>query len=105
MLPISDRHAQHAQTVADALTEAGLRTKLDDSSETVNNRIRKAQLQKIPYMLVIGDREQEAHTVSVRCRTRGNIGAMPLEAYRAAVLDEIHTRGASQVPEAAKAKA
>jgi threonyl-tRNA synthetase len=63
------------------LKAAGLRAELDESSERMNYKIRAAQVLKIPYMLVIGDREMEAHEVAVRLRTEQNLGAMPLDAF------------------------
>ncbi|HEV2058881.1 MAG TPA: threonine--tRNA ligase [Solirubrobacteraceae bacterium] len=83
VLPIADRHAQAATGVLGALQEAGLRAELDDRTESVGRKIRDAELRKIPYMLVIGDREAEsdpAHpTVSVREHGGGDSGSMPVE--------------------------
>lgn len=76
LIPIADRHVDTARQVAERLRAAGLRVELDDSSDRMNAKIRAAQLQKIPYMLVIGDREVEEGTVSVRLRTNENLGAM-----------------------------
>jgi threonyl-tRNA synthetase len=68
VLPVSDRHAGYAAEVVEALRVAGLRADLDDRSESVGKRIRDGQLQKVPYLLVVGDREQDAKAVSVRAR-------------------------------------
>jgi threonyl-tRNA synthetase len=76
LIPIADRHVDTARQVAERLRAVGLRVELDDSSDRMNAKIRAAQLQKIPYMLVIGDREVEEGTVSVRLRTNENLGAM-----------------------------
>jgi threonyl-tRNA synthetase len=70
----------------------GVRVHLDLRNEKVNAKIRDAQLQKIPYMLVLGDREAEAGTVSVRHRAKGDLGVQPLEAFEAALLAEISGR-------------
>jgi threonyl-tRNA synthetase len=78
VIPIADRHLGYAQQVADALTAAGLRPEVDGRTERMNLKIRQAQLQKVPYMLVVGDKEAEAGTVSVRIRNGENPGAMPL---------------------------
>ena len=78
MLPIADRHAQAAGGVLAALEEAGLRAELDDRTESVGRKIRDAELRKIPYMLVIGDREAEADTVSVREHRVGDSGSIPV---------------------------
>jgi threonyl-tRNA synthetase len=76
IIPIADRHNEYAGRVLDSLRSAGLRAHLDDSSDRMNAKVRKAQLQKIPYMLIVGDREVEAGTVSVRLRSEENLGPM-----------------------------
>jgi threonyl-tRNA synthetase len=75
VLPITDRQTDYARTVVEELKKAGLRVTLDDRSEKVNLKIREAQLQKIPYMLVVGGREAENGMVSVRNRKHGDLGA------------------------------
>ncbi|MFC2078353.1 threonine--tRNA ligase [Candidatus Bipolaricaulota bacterium] len=79
VIPIADRHIDYAQKVAEQLGTAGIRTTVDESSERMNAKIRNAQLQKIPYMLVVGDREQEAGAVAVRLRTEENLGDMQID--------------------------
>src|SRR6202049_4058455 len=74
VLPITDRHVEYAQGVFRRLEEEGLRVALDDRKEKVNLKIREAQLQKIPYMLVVGDREAQTDGVSVRNRKHGDQG-------------------------------
>src|ERR1700680_2776763 len=81
VLPITDRHVEYAQGVFRRLEEEGLRVALDDRKEKVNLKIREAQLQKIPYMLVVGDREAESGKVSVRHRKHADMGANPLEEF------------------------
>jgi threonyl-tRNA synthetase len=81
VLPITDSQNEYARQVADQLGAAGIRTELDSRSEKVNFKIREAQLQKIPYMLVIGGREAEAGTVAVRHRKRGDLGVKPLDEF------------------------
>ena len=81
IIPIADRHKEYAASVLQRLREAGLRAELDDSDERMNAKVRKAQLQKIPYMLIIGDREVQAGTVSVRLRSEENLGAKPLDEF------------------------
>jgi len=78
VLPISDRHLDFATTVRDALLQEGLRTEVDDRNEKVGRKIRDAELQRVPCMLVIGDKEAEAGAVSVRRQGRGDMGTMPL---------------------------
>jgi len=81
LIPIADRHLEYAQKALVALKAAGLRVELDDSSGRMNAKIRDAQLQKVPYMLVIGDREAENGQVSVRLRTNEDLGAMSIESF------------------------
>lgn len=81
VLPISEKHAEYARRVCDELRRARIRTQLDDRNEKLNARIRDAQLQKIPLMLVAGDREAQAETISVRRRDTGDAGSQPLAAF------------------------
>ena len=74
VLPIADRHADYARSVRDRLAAAGLRVELDERQEKIGYKIREAQLQKIPYMLVTGDREAAESTVAVRSRAGGDLG-------------------------------
>ena len=92
VLPISDRHLEYASKVLEQLREAGLRAELDSRSEKVNYKIREAQMQKVPYMLVIGDREAEQGAISVRNRKHGDRGAMPLGEFLESVKGLIATR-------------
>lgn len=92
VLPISERHAEYAQKVRDTLADAGLRVELDDRNEKIGYRIREAQLQKIPYMLVVGDKEAESGEVSVRGRKEGDTGSMALDAFVRKALQEIKDR-------------
>ena len=81
VMPITDRHLDYARQVHARLEQAGLRAHLDDRKEKVNLKIREAQLQKVPYMLVAGDREVESGSVSVRHRKHGDMGAKPLDQF------------------------
>jgi threonyl-tRNA synthetase len=89
ILPIADRHAPYASEVRAQLTAAGLRVELDDRVEKIGYKIREAQLQKIPYMLVIGDREVAEGAVAVRNRAAGDLGSHSLDAFVAAARTEI----------------
>jgi len=93
VLPISDRHMDYAVSVRDRLKAAGLRADLDERQEKIGFKIREAQLQKIPYMLVVGDRESAEGTVSVRTRAGGDQGARPVDAFVASAHDEIAHKG------------
>jgi len=92
LLPIADRHADYAARVRDRLTAAGLRVELDARQEKIGYKIREAQLQKIPYMLVAGDREAAEGTVSVRSRTGGDLGARSIDDFVEQALAEIAAR-------------
>jgi threonyl-tRNA synthetase len=92
VLPIADRHAPYAQTVQQRLTDAGLRAQVDERQEKIGYKIREAQLQKIPYMLVVGDREAADGAVAVRSRAGGDLGSKPLDAFIASALDEVATK-------------
>ncbi len=81
LIPIADRHVEYAEKVADQLREAGVRVDVDQRSERMNAKIRDAQLQKIPYMLVVGDREAGAEQVAVRMRSGEDLGALSIEAF------------------------
>ena len=91
-VPIADRHADYAQTVATRLREAGLRVEVDARQEKMGYKIREAQLRKIPYMLVTGDREAAEETVAVRHRTDGDQGARSVDDFIAGALDEVRRR-------------
>ena len=92
VLPISDRHHEYARQVETRLKEAGLRVILDERQEKIGYKIREAQLQKVPYMLVVGDREAAEGTVSVRARSGGDQGASTVAEFIAKAGDEIARR-------------
>src|ERR1700689_3182149 len=96
VLPITDRHAEYAQKVVNQLKEAGLRVELDDRKEKVNLKIREAQLQKIPYMLVVGDREAQEGSVSVRNRKHADQGAQKVEEFLAGIQRLIDTKARTE---------
>jgi len=89
IIPISDvKHMDYARDVLARMQAAGLRAEIDDSKERMGAKIRQAQLQKIPYMLIIGDKERDAWTVSVRLRNGEDLGAQPLDALMARMTEE-----------------
>ena len=96
VMPITDRQLDYAKTVHARLEAAGLRSHLDDRKEKVNLKIREAQLQKVPYMLVVGDREAEAGTVSVRHRKHADMGVKPLEQFVEDVCKLIESKSATE---------
>jgi threonyl-tRNA synthetase len=93
VIPIADRHVEYALRVADGLRAEGLRVDIDDRGERMQAKIRDAQLQKVPYMLVVGDREQEAGAVAVRQRDGADLGALPLFQVIDRLKDEVATKG------------
>lgn len=89
VLPVTDDHIPYAQKVFDTLSEAGLRCELDSRNEKVGYRIREAQLEKVPYMLVVGEKEAEQGGVAVRSRKEGDKGLIKLEEFLSMALDEV----------------
>lgn len=97
VLPISDKFNEYGRRVLAKLEAAGLRAGIDQSGDRVQAKIRLAQEEKVPYMLVVGGRDQEAGTVSVRCRSRGDLGPMPVEEFLEKARGEIETHGREMV--------
>ena len=81
VIPISDRHNEYAGKVLAQLKAAGIRAEVDVRGERMNAKVRDAQMQKIPYMLVVGDKEAADNAVAVRLRTNENLGATPLDVF------------------------
>ena len=92
VLPIADRHAPYAHLVATELGKRGIRTEVDDRTESVGRKIRDAELQKAPYMLVVGDKEQDEQQVAVRRHREGDQGAVSVSEVAARLSDEIARR-------------
>ncbi|MDR5683567.1 MAG: threonine--tRNA ligase [Armatimonadota bacterium] len=95
LLPIADRHIAHAREAAAALRARGLRADVDGRNEKIGRKIRDAQLMKVPYMLVVGDREVRSGMVAVRHRSRGDLGSMSLEEFARRAHEEIASRAIS----------
>jgi threonyl-tRNA synthetase len=95
VLPIADRHNAFAEEVVALLKGAGLKAQCDDRVEKLNYKIREAQLQKVPYMLVIGDREAAERAVSVRSKANGDLGARPVEQFLTDALAEVRSKALS----------
>lgn len=89
ILPITDKQLSYGRKLYEELFQAGVRVELDERNEKIGYKIREAQVQKIPYMLVIGDREVENNTVSLRKRGEGDLGAVPFHEFKEKVLEEI----------------
>jgi threonyl-tRNA synthetase len=92
VLPISDRHLEYAARVRERLTQAGVRAEIDNRTESVSRKIRDAELRKIPYMLVAGDREADQDVVSVREHRAGDLGVSSVDEFAARVAEESRAR-------------
>ena len=92
VLPIADRHLDYARNVRDELQAGGVRAELDERTESVGRKIRDAELRKIPYMLVVGDVEQEAQQVRVREHRRGDEGSARVSEFIGRVREQVKSR-------------
>ncbi len=92
VIPISEKHAEYAKQLLAKLEAAGIRAQADMRNEKMGYKIREAQLQKIPYMLVVGDKEAEAGTISLRSRKNGDEGTMSAEEFISRIREEIDSR-------------
>ncbi|HHR84779.1 MAG TPA: threonine--tRNA ligase, partial [Candidatus Acetothermia bacterium] len=92
VIPISDRHNDYAKQVADTMRAADLRAEVDTSSGRMNAKIRNAQMEKIPYMLVVGDKEMEAGSVAVRLRSGEDLGAMSVDDLVAMIAHKVEEK-------------
>jgi threonyl-tRNA synthetase len=96
LLPVADRHVEHARSLADRLREAGLRPDVDASGETVGKKVRGAQLMKTPYVLVIGDKEIESGALTVRDRAGTETKGVAFDDFVAALVEEARSRRLTQ---------
>jgi threonyl-tRNA synthetase len=87
ILPVADRHLPYAREVQEQSSQAGVRVRVDERSESVGKKVHDAEVARVPYMLVVGDREQEAGRVSVRSHDDGDLGQMSVEELAARVAD------------------
>lgn len=92
ILPITERHVAYARELAQEMKQRNIRVEVDDRSEKIGYKIREGQMQKIPYMLVVGDKEAETSSVAVRKRGQGDIGAMPARDFIQQIMDEISAK-------------
>lgn len=92
ILPIADRHLEYARKVRDRLAGDGLRVEIDDSNERISYKVRRGQLERVPYMLVAGDKEAQSGQVAVRSRSAGDLGAVPIEQFLERIRQEIATK-------------
>ena len=94
MLPITDKFNDYAQQVAEQLLTVGVRVEVDSRNEKIGYKIREAQMQKVPYMLVVGEKEVASQTVGLRKRGQGDLGAVAVEQFVADITAEIKERRA-----------
>jgi len=92
ILTIVEKHIPYAEQVKAKLEEKGIRVELDGRNEKIGFKIREAQMEKIPYMLVVGDKEAENGHVAVRSRKEGDLGSMPLDVFLERILGEIESK-------------
>ena len=92
LLPIADRHLDYIYEVKAKLEEKGIRCEVDDRSEKIGYKIREAQLEKVPYTILCGDKDIEGNVISVRSRKKGDMGAMTVEQYLEMIMEEIETK-------------
>ncbi len=97
VLPISDKYLDYSEKVLSELKQAGIRAELDSRSEKIGYKIREARLERIPYMLVLGQKEEEAELISVRSRFKGDEGQKKLSDFIAGLLDEIRNRESREI--------
>ena len=92
VIPIAQGHHEYATVVADQLSGKGIRLEIDQRNEKLGYRIREAQMQKIPYMLIVGDQEKENNSVAVRSREEGDLGTVSLDEFTDNIAEEINSK-------------
>mgnify|MGYP002726383274 FL=1 len=92
VIPVTEKHMDYAKSVAKTLSESNIRVELEEANETLGYKIRKAQMEKVPYMLIVGDKEEKSHTVSIRSRKEGDKGSMMVPMFVANLIHEIKSR-------------
>lgn len=92
IIPVTDKNLEYAKSVAAAMSESDIRVEVEEANETLGYKIRKAQMEKVPYMIIVGDQEMKGHTISVRSRKNGDMGAQSLPMFVANLIREIKER-------------
>lgn len=92
IIPVTDKNLEYAKSVAAAMSESDIRVEVEEANETLGYKIRKAQMEKVPYMIIVGDQEMKGHTISVRSRKNGDLGAQSLPMFVANLIREIKER-------------
>lgn len=93
IIPVTDKNLEYAKSVAAAMSESDIRVEVEEANETLGYKIRKAQMEKVPYMIIVGDQEMKGHTISVRSRKNGDLGSQSLPMFVANLIREIKERG------------
>ena len=92
VIPVTEKNLEYAKSIASAMSESNIRVEVEEANETLGYKIRKAQMEKVPYMIVVGDKEMQSHTITVRSRKAGDLGAQPLPLFIANLIREIKNR-------------
>lgn len=92
IIPVTDKNLEYAKSVAAAMSESDIRVEVEEANETLGYKIRKAQMEKVPYMIIVGDQEMKGHTISVRSRKNGDQGTQPLPMFVANLIREVKER-------------
>lgn len=92
VVPVTEKHMNYARSVADALSASNVRVEIEEGNDTLGYKIRKAQMEKVPYTLVVGDKEMNGHTVSIRSRKNGDEGSLPVAVFVSSLIREIRDR-------------
>ena len=92
IIPVTDKNLEYAKSVAAAMSESDIRVEVEEANETLGYKIRKAQMEKVPYMIIVGDQEMKGHTISVRSRKNGDLGSQSLPMFVANLIREIQER-------------
>ncbi len=92
IIPVTDKNLEYAKSVAAAMSESDIRVEVEEANETLGYKIRKAQMEKVPYMIIVGDQEMKGHTISVRSRKNGDLGSQSLPMFVAKLIREIKER-------------
>lgn len=92
IIPVTDKNLEYAKSVATAMSESDIRVEVEEANETLGYKIRKAQMEKVPYMIIVGDQEMKGHTISVRSRKNGDLGSQSLPMFVANLIREIKER-------------
>ncbi len=92
IIPVTEKNLEYAKSIAGAMAESNLRVEVEEANETLGYKIRKAQMEKVPYMIIVGDKEMQNHTITVRSRKDGDLGSTMLPMFVANLIRQIKER-------------